>query len=576
MRAKDVPRDIVGALTVVALLAPECVAYAQIAGLPPASGLAAAPVALFIYAVLGRARQLIVGATAATAVISAVTVAGVSAEPAERIVLSAALAMLAGVILIFTGTARCGFIARFLTPEALAGFLFGLALVIILREIGTMAGISAAGNNFFVKSWHLLAALPSWSPACLTLGAAALAALLALERYLPRIPATLLVLAVAWVVSAAGDLRRHGVAVVGHIPSTLPSASVPDLPAEAWLHLLGGALGLALIVFVVSYSVTNRVASDDETRNPDREMIALGVANLAAGLAGGFSVAGSPTASPAAEVAGSRGRLTSAFAAIIILVVAVFLTPVFAELPEAALAAVVIAAVRGFLASGLLRRYWARDRRSFWIGSSALLGVLFFGLLPGLLTAVVLSLVIFIADASRLRVSQLGQLPGTTSFLAIERYPAVVRQDGLLILRPDGELFFANVSRILPAVDMARAPASTATHVVLLDLTASFRLGIPVIDGLVQLRDHLASQHISLWFVHLYLQAQDAITHSPLAAAPAFTGMEDAIAAYRRHYPAFRDSVPPAARLSARTAGEEPGQLFDEELPQALTGPERC
>jgi SulP family sulfate permease len=532
-------RDLLAALTVAALLAPECVAYAQIAGLPPASGLAAAPVALLAYAVLGRSAQLVVGATAATAVICAATVAAVAggqAGVAQRVVISAALTMVTGASLVVTGLARCGFIARFLTEEALTGFLFGLAGVVLVREAGTIAGIAAGGGNVLVKGWHLLATVPGRSTASLVTGGAALAALLAAERYLPRLPATVLVLAAAWVVSVAAGLQRHGVAVVGRVPGVLPSASLPVLPAHTWVRLLGGGAGLALIVFVLSYSVARRVADDSgggETADPDREMRALGVANLVAGLVSGFAVAGSPTASPAARTAGSRGRRTSAVAAVLILVVAAFLTPAFAELPEAALAAVVIAAVRGFLATGVLRRYWRADRRSFWIALSALLGVLLFGLLPGLLLAVGLSLVIFIADASRLRVSELGQLPGTASFRALERYPQAARQDGLLILRPDGELFFANMSPLAVAVARARAAAPTTTRVVLLDLTASYRLGIPVIDGLTQLRDDLASAHIMLWFVHLYLGAQDTVARSPLSGVPVFIAIEDAVAAAR-------------------------------------------
>jgi sulfate permease, SulP family len=488
---------------VVALLAPESVAFAQIAGVPPEQGLVAAPLTLLAYALIGRARSLAVGATAAAAVLSAATVSTMDVSPAGRAALTAALALATGLILLPIGMLRGGFIVRFLTPEALTGFLFGLAVVVMIREAGLIAGVPAGPGDAFHQVWRLLAAAGSWHPASVAVGVAALAVLLVLERWFRKLPAALLVLAAAWVVSAAAGLHGHGVAVVGDIASVVPALTVPRLAGPEWLTLGAGALGMALILFVMSYAVATRVSdADDPPLDGNREMIAIGAANVLAGLAGGLAAAGSPSASGAARAAGARGRLAMVLAAGLMLLVAAFFTPVFRELPEPALAAVVVAAVRRFAAPGPLRRMLRHDRRSLGVAGTALLGVLVLGLLPGLLIAVGLSFVLFIASASRLHVT-------------------ATHHDGVLTLRPDGQLFFANTGRLASAVDAALA--RRAAPVVLLDLSASFHLELADIDALIALRGRLHRRGVQLWFLHLYRGAAAAVRDSELAGVPAFT-----------------------------------------------------
>ena len=496
--------------TVVALLAPESVAFAEVAGVPPEQGLVAAPLTLLAYAVIGRARALAVGATAAGAVLSAATISTVDAAPAQRAALAAALALLTGLILVPIGLLRGGFIVRFLTPEALTGFLFGLAVVVMIREAGLIAGTSAGPGDAFHQAWRLAGAAPRWDPGSIVLGLVSLGVLLALERWLRRLPAALLVLAAAWLVSVTTGLSGHGIAVVGDVANVVPSLSVPQLPGAAWTRLVAGALGMALILFVMSYAVASRVSDeDDPPLDGNREMIAIGAANILAGLAGGLAAAGSPSASGAARDAGARGRLTMVLAAVLMLLVAAFFTPVFRELPEPALAAVVIAAVRRFAGVRPLRRMLRQDRRSFAVAVAALIGVLALGLLPGLLVAVCLSFVLFIASASRLHVTE-------------------SRQDGLLILRPDGQLFFANTSRLAAAADAALSRTRPQPGVLLLDLSASFRLELADVDALTTLRHRLAGRGVRLWFLHLYREAADAVRDSGLADVPAFTDLGQA------------------------------------------------
>ena len=526
--------DLLAALTVTALLAPESVALAPIAGIPPQFGLVAAPLTLLAYAVLGRSRVLAVGATAATAVLSGATVGQVSTSPDDRVPLTAALALLAGALLVLTGLVRCGFIVRFLTPEALTGFLSGLAAVVVVRQAGVFVHLTAGPGNALTRAWRVLHGAPHWHLPSLLVGMTTLTVLLLLEWRRPRLPTTVLVLAMAWIVSVAANLAGHGVAVVGPIPPIVWTLRAPHLSVHDWTHLAPGALGLALIVFVMSYSVSTRTAGSDEPLpDANREMIALGAANVLAGLVGGLASAGSPSASAAAHAAGARTKATAVSAAVMMLAVAAFCTPVFAALPEPALAAVVVAAVRRFLAVGSFRRYLDRDRSSLVVAGTALLGVLTFDLLPGLLLAVGLSLALFIGRASQLRVSELGRIAGTPTYLAFERHPDALRTAGLAILRPDGQLFFANTSRLTPRADQV-ARSGAEIRVLLLDLTASFDLRLAELDGLTLLRRRLARRGVELWFVHLYLAAADAVAGSDLADVPTFIDTQAADDAFRQ------------------------------------------
>ncbi|NUR24273.1 MAG: SulP family inorganic anion transporter [Catenulispora sp.] len=521
--------DGVAALTAVALLAPETVAFAQLAGVPPAQGLAAAPLCVIAYAVLGRSRQLIVGATAATAVLTSAAVTGLAADPAHRTAYAVALALLTGAILVVTGLLRCGFIARFLAPEALRGFLFGLAVVIVVRQVAVMADVHTRDGNVFVRGGDILRASGDWSLISLAVGVIALAALYLLERRLPRIPSTLIVLVAAAAAAYALGLQRHGLQYVPHVPAGLPLVRLPHLPADAWLHLIPAAAGLALIAFVLGHGVADRLRDDDQPAlDANRDMTGLGVANLLAGMVGGPAVTGSPSASTAAVGAGARTRWLPIMSAGLLFTVAVWLTPLFTYLPEPVLAAVVIMAVRPFLSLAPLRTYYRRDRRAFAVAIVAVLGVVTLTLLPGLLLAVGLSLLIFIADAGHLRVSELGR-SADGAYLALDAHPDLRTFDDLVILRPDGPLFFATTGQLRAAVEAA--VAGVPRRVVILDLTASFSLRLSVVETLSALHRRLAGDGRELYFVHLYRQAGAAVSASDLAAVPAFTTLDAAIAA---------------------------------------------
>ncbi|MEU8138079.1 SulP family inorganic anion transporter [Streptodolium elevatio] len=541
-------KDTIGALTAWALIVPECVAYAQIAGVPPQNAFYGAPVALLAYVLFGTSRFLIVGATSAAAVLSAATVADVSGDPQLAVALSAALAIAAGAVLIVAGLAKLGFLADFLSEPALVGFLFGMALTIIVRQCAKILGVPGGDGDFFDRAWTLLRHADDWHGTTIAVGAAALAALFALERWVPRLPASLLVLVAGIAVSAAVDLDDHGVETVGKIPRAVPTPGWPDISASDWIALLAGTFGVALVVFAESYSIAGRFAREhgDEV-DADREMAAMGAANVAAGVFKGFVVSGSASRSAAAEASGGSSPMVSTVAAALILVTGAFLTPLFTDLPEPVLGAIVVVAVRSFLKVSELRRYWRRDRPNFAVAATALVGVLVFDLLPGLLIAVALSLVLFIANASRPRTAVLGKIPGTDRYGDIEDQPGATTVPGLLLVRPDGALFFGNVARLKLAVRELVADSDPPPERVVLNLVSSYRLGVPSLDALDELRVELARTGCALHLARVHPDVREALAPSRLGKAlgpdAVHASVADAVAAFRRDAPHGRPPV---------------------------------
>lgn len=514
----DLRGDALGALTAWAIVIPESVAYAQIAGVPPQNAFYAAPVALVLYALFGSSRNLVVGATSAAAILSASTVAVVSGgNPKDAIELSAALALMAGVILIAAGVLKLGFVTNFLAEPALTGFLFGMAMVIVVRQAGKILGVSSGDGDFFARLYHLLKQFDSWSAVSIAVGVVALAALLALERYAPELPSSLLVLVGGIAVSIIFNLDQHGVEVVGKIPSSVPSPHLPDVTWHQVGRMMGGAFGLALVVFAESYSISSRFArAHNYEVDANQEMIAMGASNAMVGLFRGFAVSGSASRTAAVEAAKGTTQMVSLIAAVLVLLTAAFLTPLFTHLPEPVLGAIVIIAVRGFLRVGTMKKYWKRDRPSFVIAATALMGVLVFDLLPGLLISVALSLILFIAYASAPRVVEIRRT-ANGEFAEVGGASEMQPVPGLLMLRPNGGLFFGNASRVRHEVVDVVVARAVPPKAVFLSLNSSYRLGLPVLDALGDLEDALRHHDIEFWLVGVHSSARAQLDEDELA-----------------------------------------------------------
>lgn len=446
----DVPGDVLAALTVWALLVPEALAYAGIAGVPVQYGLYAAPLALLAYAVFGGSKRLIVGPTSTVAILSASVVAPLAASAGSDryIALTIALTLLVGLVLVAAGLARLGFAAKFLAKPVLNGFIIGMAFTIALGQAGKLAGVHTSGDTALQKTVSLLRHAGDWSWLTVVAGLACVAVLLLLGRYVSWLPGAIIVVVASTALAYLLDLGNHGLALVGGSQAGIPSWMLRGVGLEDLYHLLPGALAVALVGFSESIAV----ARDDACRNDyvvdaNQEMIANGMANLGAGLMQGFAVNGSLSKSAAGEAAGGRSQMVSVFAAALAFLTMLFLTGLFRYLPEAALGAIVIHALRKYFDfSGLARLYRVR-KQDFLLSASALAGVILFGIVPGIIIGVVLSLALLIQRSSSPNSAVLGEGPGGGRFGDITRNPSFTTVPGLLIYRFDAPLVFPNAER---------------------------------------------------------------------------------------------------------------------------------
>ncbi|NVJ23237.1 sulfate permease [Myxococcus sp. AM011] len=512
-RPSSLKRDVAAALTITALQIPEAMAYAELAGVPPQAAFYAGPVALVLYALLGTSRQLVVAISATVAVLSASTVAALAPSGTPRfIALTATLAILAGAISILAGVLKLGRIAQFFSESVLTGFVFGLALVIAIKQVPKLLGIEAGGGNFFERLWHLVTHLGQTQPLTLVIGAASVAVLLLLGRLLPRLPASLVVLVLGTVVVGVLGLQGHGVKVVGNIPSGLSGPAIPDVGMGDLLKLLPGAFGIALVAFAEAIGPARVFASKHRYEvDPNQELIGLGAANLGAGLFRGLSVGCSLSKSAANDAAGARSQMSSLLAAAILALVALFFTPLFRTLPEATLAAIVILATVGMMDVKEMRRLFKLRRTDFLLAAGALLSVLVLEVLPGLMVSVGLSVALLVWRASQPRVSELGRAPGTLDFADVRRQPAPLTVPGLLMIRPNEGIFFANATSLRDAIIGRVDSATSPVHVVLLDLEVTSDLDVPGADMLGALKDSLEHREITLMLSRVLSQTQQML-----------------------------------------------------------------
>jgi high affinity sulfate transporter 1 len=443
--------DLVAAAAVWAVLVPEGMAYASLAGMPPETGLFAALAPLIAYAVFGTCRQLTVGPSSAIAAYSAAIVAPLAAgDPGRFIALSALLALLVGSLLLVAGLARTGFVADFLARPVLTGFIAGLALVIGVGQLYKLFGVEGGGTSFFGKLQVLLQQLGSTNLATLALGLVALALIFGLRAVAPKVPSALIAVVLGIVaVSVLGHVD-HGVANVGEIPDGLPSLTFPSFSIADMTDLLPDAAALALIAFAESVAGARAFAAKHGYEvEADQELVALGVSNLGAGLLQGFAVDASLSRSAGADSSGVKSQLSNIILFVFLIVTMLLLMPLFHDLPEAVLGAIVIGAVAHLVDVGALRRLRRANSTDFLLALLCLGGVLMFGILIGLLVAVVVSLLALVYRAYRPSSAVLGRTPGAIDdeslrYRGVEDHREYETFPGLVILRVDGELFFAN------------------------------------------------------------------------------------------------------------------------------------
>jgi high affinity sulfate transporter 1 len=533
--------DIVAGLTAAAVVIPKAMAYATIAGLPVQVGLYTAFVPMVIYAVLGTSRPLSVSTTTTIAILAAAGLHEVvpGGGSAELVVAGATLALLVGAMLVLASVLRFGFIANFISEPVLTGFKSAIGLVIVVDQLPKLLGIHIEKTGFLRDLLAILGQLPHTSVATLLLAMTLLLLLFVLERFVPRAPAPLLAVAVAIIASGLLGLHAAGVATVGSIPQGLPTLVWPrlDLVANLWPV----AAGIALISFTESIAAARAFGEPHEPRPiPNQELLAVGMANVAGGLFGAMPAGGGTTQTAVNRRAGAHTQLAGLITAAGAVATLLLLAPVIALLPQAALAAVVVAYSVELIRPAEFHEIRSVRRTEFYWALVAFAGVVLLGTLKGILAAVIVSLLALAHQAYSPPVYTLARKRGTDVFRAISAaHPDDETWPGLLILRTEGRVFFANAERIgdqmWPLVKQAQP------SVVLIDCSAVTDIEYTALKMLTEAEAKLRADGIALWLAALNPEALAVVTHSKLGNTLGrerlFFNLQMAVEKYRQSGP---------------------------------------
>ena len=522
--------DVIAGLTLWGLVVPEAMAYAGIAGLPPQAGLYTLLAALLIYALLGTSRHLVVQATSATAALLASSVAAVlmgtaavnASDPGTYQAYASAFVLVTGLVFLVAGLVKLGFITQFLSKPVMDGFVMGIAIFVAVGQLNKLFGVPKPEGNTVEKLLGILAELPQANWATFVVGAVALALLFLLPRWNKKIPAGLVVLFGAIILSAVLDFEgRFGIEVVGALPQGLPSIVLPQVPWTAYLAMVLPAIGVLLVAYSEALGVAHEFAEKHGYEvDANQELNAHAGANLVSAFFGGMLAAGSMSASAVKEGAGARSQVTNLVAWGVTIITLLFLTPLFAPLPEAVLAALIIHAVWHIIGSRKLQKLRNESRVEVWFGVAALAGVVLVDVLQGMIIGLVASLVFVIYKTSRPHIAALGRVPGVPGAYAdLARHPENVPVPGVLIVRLDSQLYFANALTVRDWVKAMLDEMSPPPHAVIFDAHAQDEIDVTSTDVLRGLFKELHARGIDVYVTHVHAPVLEHGRETGLLAA---------------------------------------------------------
>ncbi|ALE59065.1 SulP family inorganic anion transporter [Paraburkholderia sp. RL17-368-BIF-A] len=528
--------DCVAGVTAAAVVLPKAMAYATVSGLPVQIGLYTALVPMVVYALLGTSRPLSVSTTATLAILTATALG--QAVPDGGVgnlaIATATLTLLVGVILVLAGLLRLGFVANFISEPVLTGFKGGIAVVIVLDQLPKLFGIHVVKGSFVHNLYAFVTGLPHASAATIAVGAATVAILVLLERLYPKSPAPLVAVACGIAGVYFLGLPRYGIEVVGHIPTGLPSLVMPDVSLLA--ALWPAAVGIALMSFTESIAAGRAfVQSGEPVPLPNRELVATGLANAAGALLGSMPAGGGTSQTAVNRLVGARSQLAELVTAAVTLGTMLLLAPLIGLMPHATLAGVVIVYSVGLFKPADFRAILAVRRTEFVWALVALAGVVLLGTLRGILIAILVSLVALAYQVSNPPVHVLRRKRGTNVFRPVSaEHPDDEEFPGMLLVRPEGRIFFLNASnvghKITPLVDEARP------HVVALDMRAVFDLEYTALKMLTEAEKKYREAGIALWLVGLSPGVFAVVQNAPLGKALGrermFLNLEQAVTAW--------------------------------------------
>jgi high affinity sulfate transporter 1 len=515
-RRSWLPRDLVAGIVLTALLVPAGMGYAEASGLPAIYGLYATIVPLVVYAILGPSRILVLGPDSSLAPLIAAAILPLAAgAPEEAVALAGMLAILSGLLCVLAALARFGFITELLSKPVRYGYMNGIALTVLLSQLPKLFGFSIDAEGVIPEATAFIRGVADGetNTAALIIGLACLLVILGFKRWRPRIPGVLVAVVGATVaVGAFGLAQRYHLSVVGPLPKGLPSFQVPSVSASNLDALLAGAIGIALVSFADTSVLSRTFAIRGGYRvDPNQELVALGAANVVSGLFQGFSVSSSSSRTPVAEAAGAKTQVTGLVGALAIALMLLFFPNLVRNLPDSALAAVVISAAIGLIEVAGVRKLYRLRRTEFALSIACFLGVAVLGVIEGIFIAVGLALLDFIRRAWRPYDAVLGRVEGLKGYHDVARHPDAKRIPGLVLFRWDAPLFFANAEVFADRLRLAIASSPTPVRWVIVAAEPVTDLDTTAADVLQQLDEELAAEGVDLRFAEMKGPVKDRL-----------------------------------------------------------------
>ncbi|GAA4410275.1 sulfate permease [Fodinibacter luteus] len=534
-------KDVVAGLVLSALLVPQGMAYAELAGLPAVTGLYTSILCLLGYAVFGPSRVLVLGPDSSLGPMIAATITPLvlaGGDPERAIAYASVLSLLVGLVMVLAGTAHFGFVADLLSKPTQIGYMNGLALTIIVGQLPKLLGFSVDADGLIAEARAFVEGVAdgATNPTAALLGVASLAGILVLSRVVPKLPAVLVVVVIASLTVNLLDLTERGVDTIGVIPQGFPPLTVPTVPWGDLPALLLGAVAIAVVALADTMSTASSFAArrGDRVRG-DQEMIGIGAANVLAGLFQGFPVSTSGSRTAVADQAGSRSQVTGVVGAVVITVVLVFATGAMEYVPQPVLGAIVIAAALSLADLPATRRLWHQRRTEFTLSIIALLGVALLGVLPGILLAIALSILNVFRRVWWPHQAELGRVDGLDGLHDTDQYPHAELMPGLVVFRFDAPLIFAN-SRMFGDAVRAMVEEQPDLRWVLVAAEPMTDVDTTAADMLVELDEWLNARGVSLAFAEVKDPVRAKLTRYELERTidPThfYPTIDEAVAAY--------------------------------------------
>ncbi len=515
----DFGPDFVAGLTTAVMLVPQAMGYALLAGLPPIHGLYASVAPLLLYAIFGTSRQLAVGPVAMDSILVAGSVGAIATIGTENyILLAAALGVMVGVVQAGLGFLRAGFLVNFLSRPVVAGFTAAAALIIAASQLGHLLGVDLPRTHHVHRVvWEAVRSASSWSWPTLAVGASSIVALVLFKKRWPRLPAALFVVVASTLVVWTLGLSDRGVSVVGEVPAGLPGFRVPSVDTSVLVQLIPAAATIALVSFMEAISVGRTFAQVHRYDiYPNRELIALGFANMTGGVTGGYPIAGGFSRTAVNVRAGARTQLAAIITCAVVVITLLFLTRAFFYLPKAALSAIIVAAVTGLIDIRGAAEVYRVKRADFYLLILTFFATLSLGIQWGILVGVAASVLLFLVLTTRPYFAVLGRVPESQTYLNMARHPHAETIPGIILVRVDAQFYFGNVSFLKETVRTLVRESETPVRYFVLEAAGVNDLDSAAAATLAELDEELAAQGIRLVLTRIKGPVRDVLQRTGL------------------------------------------------------------